>query len=354
MVEDPAAQVDVPPEDEDAAGALPVVTTTTHTVLLDRSHKGTRLDRVLAQALPSLSRARIQGLMEDGHVLLDGVVARASHKVRGGETCVVVEPIPTAVSLVPQDLPLDILWQDSHVLLLNKAAGMVVHPALGNPDGTLVNAILFHIQDLKGISGEVRPGIVHRLDRDTSGVMVVAKSDQALQHLQAQFKARTTHKRYLALVRGVPKTARGTFNTPFGRHPVHRQRFTGRTGDRNAVTDYLVLGTFDGVTALELTLHTGRTHQIRVHLSEAGWPILGDDLYAGHATAALAPRQMLHATLLELQHPVTNAVLRTVAPPPPDLEGLARQLGLWTAVETWLTALRRNTSAHPPGSPNPR
>ncbi|MBI5495813.1 MAG: RluA family pseudouridine synthase [Deltaproteobacteria bacterium] len=330
----------VNPSDDDEDEAAPeAAVLLIHNVLIPPAAPAARLDRFLADALPALSRARIQSLMEAGRVLVDGQPARASQKARGGQRVEVREPRPLPVALLPQDLPLSILYQDADIVVVDKAAGRVVHPALGNPDGTLVNALLFHVKDLGGISGELRPGIVHRLDRDTSGVLVVAKHDAALVALQRQFKDRTTEKRYLALVRGVPAPSAGTWCTPFGRHPVQRQKFTARAGDRQAVTDWRTLATGSGgISAVELVLHTGRTHQVRVHLSEHGLPILGDDVYGGRA-AELAPRQMLHAALLCLDQPVRCGRMRFVAPLPADLEDTAQRFGLLDAVRAWATGL---------------
>lgn len=340
-----------PPEDLVALDAPAPPPHTTHNLLVPLAAPSARLDRFLADHLPALSRARIQGLMDAGHVTVDGHVAKPSQKVRPGQQVTLVEPAAVAVALVPQDLPLSILFEDEHLLALNKAAGMVVHPAAGNPDGTVVNALLWHVRDLRPISGEIRPGIVHRLDKDTSGVMVVAKGDAALKALQDQFRARSTLKRYLALARGVLPERAGTWDTAFGRHPTQRMRFTSRAGARRAVTDFRVVASGGGCSLLELTLHTGRTHQIRVHCAEHGVPLLGDVLYGGRQaqrlpleTPVTADRQMLHAAFLKLTHPEKpRQTLRFHAPLPEDLVAVARALGLDRALlEVWKVAVVRD------------
>lgn len=330
--------------DEEDPGAAPAGSTT-HNLLVGPEAASSRLDRFLADALPHLSRARIQALMEQGHVRLDGGPCRPAQRVREAQRVSVCEPPPVEVALLPQDLPLSILFEDAHVLVLNKASGMVVHPAAGNPDGTLVNALLHHIKDLPPVGGEVRPGIVHRLDKDTSGVMVVAKGDAALRALQDAFKARTTVKRYLALVRGQVKQDQHRLETPYGRHATQRMKYTGRAGPRTAVTQWTVLGRAGAATAVLLALHTGRTHQIRVHMSEAGHPLLGDALYGGTRAGQSpgmnvdVPRHMLHAASLAFPHPVTGAMLSFVAPLPDDMRQVAASLGLEGALMDGWTRL---------------
>ncbi len=283
-----------------------------------------RLDRFLAGALPDLSRARLQRLIEAGQVTLGGTPVRRARRLKGGELLEIVVPPVTDPEAAPkpQALPLRILYQDDAIVVVDKAAGMAVHPAPGTPDGTLVNALLHAVPDLPGIGGHVRPGIVHRLDKDTSGVMVVAKTDAALSALQAQFKARTVEKVYRALVHGNPPPT-GTLDRPIGRHRVHRTRYSsrgmeGRKDARAAVTHWLVREAFEGAAELEVRLETGRTHQIRVHLSDAGHPLLGDALYGSarrdrgagvrEAVACLG-RQALHAWRLCFAHPVTGEAM---------------------------------------------
>jgi 23S rRNA pseudouridine1911/1915/1917 synthase len=273
--------------------------------------------------------------MEEGRVRLEGKPAKPSARVRGGEEVVVELPALVPAAPVAEDIPLSVLYEDQDVIAIDKPAGMVVHPAAGNWQGTLVNALLHRVRDLGGVGGELRPGIVHRLDKDTSGCLVVAKHETALRALQAAFKGRAVEKKYLALVHGVPKAAQGRIETLYGRHPVHRKRFTGKVKEgKPAVTAYRVLETFAGASSLEVDLFTGRTHQIRVHLSEAGHPLLGDELYGGAKRGTPAVRgiqeelgrQALHAHKLNLPHPRTGKPLRLEAPIPPDLEHALSEL----------------------------
>ena len=301
---------------------------------------GRRLDQFLAERHAELSRSRLQGLIDDGLVRVDGGAAKASRKLRGGEAIEVEIPDPVPATPQPQDLPLRIHHQDADVVVLDKDAGVVVHHAAGVPDGTLVNALLFHVRDLGGIGGELRPGIVHRLDRDTSGCLVVAKHERALVALQASFKERVVDKRYLALVHGQPEAEAWTIDTPYGRHPTERTRYTGRRPvgpSRRAISHVRVLERFAGAALVEVELETGRTHQIRVHLSEAGHPLLADREYGGQKreaklkaadparrAAAAVGRQALHARRLVFPHPRTGEQVAIEAPLPADFEaGLA-------------------------------
>ncbi len=284
----------------------------------------------MSRLAPALSRARVQRLLSDGHVLLDGRPAKASARLRGNEriTVEIADPEPSGV--VPQDLPLEVLHEDRDLIVLDKRAGMVVHPARGTPHSTVVNALLHRLGG-EGAGGD-RPGLVHRLDKDTSGCLVVARTEAALLDLQAQFQDRTVEKVYLALVHGhLPRE--GRLETPFGRHPRDRKRFTSREGSRRALTEWRVQERFgDRATLAEVTLHTGRTHQIRVHLSEAGHPVVADATYGGvRREARMAPddpvrlastavgRQALHAWKLAFHHPRTGRLRRFEAPVPQDL-----------------------------------
>jgi 23S rRNA pseudouridine1911/1915/1917 synthase len=283
----------------------------------------------VARLAPDLSRARVQRLVEAGHVRVDGRAAKPAARLGGGERIEVLVPPPEPSGLVAQNLPLAVLHEDRDLLVLDKAAGMVVHPARGAPHSTVVNALLHRL----GAGGEVpRLGLVHRLDRETSGCLVVARTEAALAALQAQFKARTVEKVYLALCHGAP-AVEGRFDTPYGRHPRDRTRFTGRVrSGRRAATAYRVLERFEGASLLEVRLETGRTHQIRVHLAEAGHPLLHDAVYGGlRREARLAPdhpvrraagavgRQALHAARLALDHPRTGRRMTFEAPVPDDL-----------------------------------
>jgi 23S rRNA pseudouridine1911/1915/1917 synthase len=295
---------------------------------------GERLDAFLSRHHADLSRSRLQALIEAGKVTVDGAGAKASRRLRGGEAIEVEVPDPVPAAPVPQDLPLRVLHEDADVVVLDKAAGVVVHPAAGVRDGTLVNALLFHVKDLGGIGGELRPGIVHRLDRETSGCLVVAKHEAALASLQRAFHDRRVEKRYIALCHGAPELDTFTIDTPYGRHPTDRKRFTGRRPvgpARRAVSHVRVLARFADAALIEVGLETGRTHQIRVHLAEAGHPLLADAVYGGtrregkrppddpvRRAAAAIGRQALHARHLSFPHPRTGETMSFEAPVPPD------------------------------------
>lgn len=295
---------------------------------------GKRLDLFLAARIPDLSRSRIKALIESGEVLVDGASARPALLLRGGEAIAITVPPPRPIALVAEPLPLDILFEDDALLVLNKAAGVVVHPGAGVDSGTIVNAILAHCPELPGIGGEQRPGIVHRLDKETSGCLVVAKTEGALAALQAQFRAHAVDKRYLAICHGDPG-AEGRFDTLHGRHPTDRLRFTSRlTRGRQAITEWRCLERFEGASLLEVHILTGRTHQIRMHFGEANHPLLRDALYgAARREKNLTPdsplsqairllgRHALHAARLSFDHPRSGARLSFEAPLPSDLSG---------------------------------
>jgi len=274
---------------------------------------GERLDAFLAARLPDLSRSRIQVLIREQYIIVNGQPAKPRDPVKTGDRIAIALPEAVPLDAEPQDIPLDILFEDDDLVVLNKAHGMVVHPAPGNPDGTLVNALLHHCKGkLSGIGGVERPGIVHRLDKDTSGCLVVAKSDAAHQSLVTQFSERSTmEKIYLAVTQGVPKPEKGTIFTHIGRHPVNRQKMAvvNPPGGKAAITDYEVLAT-DAATLTALVfclLHTGRTHQIRVHLHHKGAPIVSDPIYGKPAkNPSLPDRLMLHAWKLSFDHPITG------------------------------------------------
>ncbi len=291
-----------------------------------------RLDAVLAARAPGLSRARIASLIREGRAAVDGVVVRRpSTRVAAGAVLTLEVPEPAPDRAVPQDLPLRIAYQDADVVVVDKAPGMVVHPGAGHPDGTLVNALLHHVGDLSGIGGVLRPGIVHRLDRGTSGLLVVAKHDAAHRALAAQFADRTAGRTYLALVRGEPRADRGTLDAPIGRHRVHRVRFTSvdPAGEpKRAVTHWEVLGRAAGHALVKCRLQTGRTHQIRVHLADAGHPLVGDPLYGPRRARGEGDRPMLHAWKLRFAHPSTGEMVGFEAPLPADFAAALRALGI--------------------------
>lgn len=295
---------------------------------------GARLDQVLAELFPDFSRSRLQQWLKAGLATLDGQPGRARERVRGGERVEVRVSLETREDHQPQALGLNILYEDADLLVLDKPPGLVVHPAAGNADGTLLNGLLHHDGELARLP---RGGIVHRLDKDTSGLLVVARSLRAHADLVAQLQARAVTRQYLALVTGEP-VAGGSVVAPIGRHPTQRTRMAVTLGGKPAITHYRVSARYPGLTRLEVRLETGRTHQIRVHLAHVGYPILGDPAYGGRlrlpkgATPALADRlrgfrrQALHAERLRLIHPGTGESMEWHAPPPPDLAELLRAL----------------------------
>jgi len=297
----------------------------THAVEIRADVPAERLDAFLATRLPDLSRSRIQSLIREQFIIVNGHPAKPRDAVKTGDLIAIALPEAVPLDNEPQDIPLEILFEDDDLIVINKAHGMVVHPAPGNPDGTLVNALLHHCKGrLSGIGGVERPGIVHRLDKDTSGCLVVAKSDAAHQSLVTQFSERSTmEKIYLAVTLGIPKPQKDTIFTHIGRHPVNRQKMAvvNPPGGKTAITDYEILAT-DAATLTALVLchlHTGRTHQIRVHLHHKGAPILGDPIYGKPAkNPALPERLMLHAWKLSFEHPITGVRHHFESPVPPE------------------------------------
>lgn len=294
---------------------------------------GQRLDMFLTKTLLSLTRSQVQRLIEDGLVKVNGKPAKPSHKIRGAETIEIDIPEPEPIEALPEPIPLDILYQDSDVIVVNKPAGLVVHPAAGNLTGTLVNALLYHCKDLSGIGGKLRPGIVHRLDKDTTGILVVAKSDNAQQSLAEQFKKHSTKRKYVALVHGVIIRDKGKIEAEIGRHETERKKMSVKTRrGKTAVTHFKVLGRFDQFTLVELTLETGRTHQIRVHMSSINHPVVGDQVYGGKERISGVKdvkirklirqlgRQALHAANLGFIHPESKKYMEFQAPIPEDFQ----------------------------------
>jgi 23S rRNA pseudouridine1911/1915/1917 synthase len=277
-----------------------------------------RLDQFLAKRLPEFSRSRLQQLIRDRFVRLNNSTTRPRHIVRGGDKIELTEPPPEKIETLPEAIPLEILFEDDDLIIINKPAGLVVHPGAGHREHTLVNALLNHCAALSGIGGKERPGIVHRLDKETSGCLVVAKNDVTHRDLSKQFAARTVEKIYLALVAGkLPKTA-GVIEEKIGRHPVHRKRMSATTlRGRAAKTEYRVVRSSDRVSLVECRLYSGRTHQIRVHLHHLGHPVLGDKVYAPRLAKDF-PRQMLHAWKLGFRHPRTEEWKSFEAPLPDD------------------------------------
>jgi len=270
-----------------------------------------RIDQFLASRLPELSRSRIQALLKSGDILLNAAKAKAKQSVRSGDSISVNIPEPVAAQAQPEDIPLNVIFEDDHIIVINKAHGMVVHPAAGNADGTLVNALLHHCKgQLAGIGGVERPGIVHRLDKDTSGCIIAAKNDAAHQSLVGQFANRSTEKRYLTVVQSTPNKASDSIFTHIGRHPVNRMKMAvcNPGSGKTAITDYKVLHqAADGTCLILCDLHTGRTHQIRVHMAHLGTPILADPIYSKPARQVVQTgRLMLHAWQLVIDHPQTG------------------------------------------------
>ena len=292
---------------------------------------GERLDRYLSQELPELSRSRIQQLIIEGNVQLNHQLCTTKKiAVKLGDRISIEIPEVTPLELQAQDIPLDILYEDDQLLILNKPAGLVVHPAPGHPDGTLVNALLAHCPHLPGIGGVQRPGIVHRLDKDTTGAMAIAKTDIAYHSLQAQLQAKTARREYLGLVYGAPKTADGMIDLPIGRHPQDRKKMAVvpiEKGGRSAITHWQVAERLGNYTLIHFQLETGRTHQIRVHSAQIGHPIVGDPVYgSGRSLGVNLPGQALHAWRLKLQHPVSQEWVSVTATPPPTFTTLVQIL----------------------------
>jgi 23S rRNA pseudouridine1911/1915/1917 synthase len=296
--------------------------------------EGARLDRALAARLPGHSRSFIVKLIDDGRVTLEGrPAARPSVRVAEGQIAEVDVPPPTPTTAASQEMPLSILFEDSDMVVIDKPAGLVVHPAAGHADRTLVNALLFHVHDLSGIGGQLRPGIVHRLDKDTSGVMVIAKNDDAHRKLSAVWGTDAVRKEYVAVVYGTPQNPRGTIDAPIGRDPRNRKRMAIVAGGRRAVTEYEVIEVVRHASVVRCVLRTGRTHQIRVHLKSIGHPIIGDPVYSGPQWRGIPDkrlqkaisslnRQALHAVSLQIPHPETDKVMVFTAPEPEDMRAL--------------------------------
>lgn len=291
-------------------------------VVFTAEEKGQRLDVFVVERFPELSRSHVQKLIEQGNVLVDGMVRKANYKLRGGEAVQVTVPQAEPISVEPEDIPLDILYEDKDIIVVNKARGMVVHPASGVYSGTLVNALLYHCRDLSGINGEIRPGIVHRLDKDTSGVMVCAKNDTAHLDLAEQIRTKTAHRTYWAIVHGNIKEEAGIIKGNIGRHPTDRKKMAiVRENGKPAVTHFKVLERFGEYTLVECQLETGRTHQIRVHMTSIGHPLINDPKYGPKKSSPFAINgQALHSLQLTLTHPVTKEEMMFTAPLPTDME----------------------------------
>lgn len=296
------------------------------TVTAEAEDAGTRADVFLAAKL-GVSRSNMQKLLEDGRVKRGEKIIKANYKVRAGEMFVVDIPEPEPIEAVPENIPLDIIYEDDDVVVLNKARGMVVHPAPGNYTGTLVNALLYHCSNLSGINSAIRPGIVHRLDKDTSGIMIVAKNDAAHISLSQQIQSKTAVRTYLAVVRGNIKTDSGTIETQIARDKTDRKKMAVvKEGGRDAITDYEVLERFGKYTLVRCKLRTGRTHQIRVHTEYLGYPLVGDPKYSPMKTPFGIKGQALHSHTLEFTHPRTGERMKFEAPLPEDMHKIITRL----------------------------
>ena len=302
-----------------------------NTIDLQVDTKCDRLDRWLATQLTDISRSRIQKLIAEGQVTVNGKTCNSKKiSLVNRDRIEVTIPTPQKLDLQPENIPLDILYEDEHLIIINKPPDLVVHPAPGHPSGTLVNALLHHCQNLAGIGGVERPGIVHRLDKDTTGAIVVAKSDRAHHHLQAQIKAKTARREYWGVVCGCPKLESGMINLPIGRHKRDRKKMAVipvEQGGRKAITHWTILERLGNYTLMQFLLETGRTHQIRVHCSHTGHPIVGDLLYgSGGSVRINLSGQALHARKLTIEHPVSGKIIEAIAPLPEEFTKLLRVL----------------------------
>ncbi len=298
-----------------------------------------RLDVFVSRSMTGITRSAVRRLIDTGFITVNGKPGKPSLKLKGGELISVRVPPPLPAVPVAEKIPLEILYEDEDIVVVNKAAGMVVHPGAGNRGGTLVNALLGHCRDLSGIGGEIRPGIVHRIDKDTTGILVVAKNDDAHRSLACQFKQHSVRRVYTALVYGSPGEDKGVIEAAIGRHPTDRKKMSGATRrGRHAITNWRVTGRYSGITLMTITLETGRTHQIRVHFSEAGFPLLGDPVYGGSGRLANLKdpelrkmikelgRQALHAGTLGIIHPTSGEYLEFNADMPEDMSEIIKYL----------------------------
>lgn len=316
----------------------PAIASLTRTLVVDRENEGVRLDTFLASQIEGWSRARLQHLITDEEVLVNGKPAKSSYKLNANDEIEIELIASPTTSFAPENIPLEIVFEDEALIVVNKPAGLVVHPAAGSRTGTLANALAYHFERLSRKAGEVRPGIVHRIDKDTSGLLVVAKTEIAHEHLADQFRARKVFKSYLALVHGVVERDTGRIEEPLARDPRNRTRMAIVRGGRGAISLYKVRRRFDRFTLLDVEIKTGRTHQIRVHLASSKHPVVGDEVYGGGRDNTVRDsklrveirklgRHFLHAAELGLRHPISGEQLRFEAPLPADLRHLLDALG---------------------------
>lgn len=296
-------------------------------VIVNENDKGKRLDIYIAENFNELSRTMIKKLIESNNILVNDKSEKVSYKVQANDNISIDVPEAKETKLKAQEIPLDIIYEDSDIIVVNKPKGMVVHPANENPDGTLVNAILSICKNsLSGIGGELRPGIVHRLDKDTSGLIIVAKNDKAHINMSEQIKERNVKKTYIALVRGNVPEEKATINMPIGRSTKDRKKMAVTKNGKQAITHFKVLKRYSKYTLLEIKIETGRTHQIRVHMAEIGYPVVGDAVYSNGKNEFGIEGQMLHAYKLEFMHPITNKHMELTAPLPQYFEEILKKL----------------------------
>lgn len=299
-----------------------------HIFVVEDENSGERIDKIVSMFCDGLSRSASQKLIDDGNVTVNTVTVNKNYKVKSGDRVAVVMPKPKELEIVAENIPLDIRYEDDDLLVVNKSKGMVVHPAAGNYDGTLVNALMYHCKDsLSGINGVIRPGIVHRIDKDTSGLLIVAKNDFAHISLAEQIKAHTFTREYQSVVYGSFKNEDGTVDAPIGRHPVDRKKMTVTVkNSKNATTHYRVLNRYKDFTHLALRLETGRTHQIRVHMAYIGHPVAGDAVYGPKKVIDYLGGQCLHAGLIGFNHPRTKEYIEIQSELPEYFTGFLRRL----------------------------
>lgn len=296
-------------------------------IIVKKEEENNRIDAYLSTKIETASRVTIQRLIEEGKILVNNKKTKASYKIQEKDEVIVEEDKPKEVSIKAQNIPIEILYEDNDIIVVNKPKGLVVHPANGNPDGTLVNAVMAICKDsLSGIGGEIRPGIVHRLDKDTSGAIIVAKNDKAHINMSEQIKNHEVEKTYIALVKGFVKENEATINMPIGRSTKDRKKMAVSKNGKNAVTHFKVIERFVNYTLLEVKIETGRTHQIRVHLSQIGYPIVGDAVYSNGKNEWGIEGQCLHAKSLKFKHPITGKEMFIEAPMPEYFENIIKEL----------------------------
>lgn len=296
-------------------------------LIVDEKNNGIRADKILSVEIENLSRSFIQGLFDEGKVFVNGKKGKGKMKLKTGDKVDIDVPEPEELTVEPENIPIDIIYEDKDVIVVNKPKGMVVHPAPGNYNGTLVNALLYHCKDLSGINGVIRPGIVHRIDKNTSGILVVAKNDFAHQELAAQFKEHTIKREYYAIVEGRMGKLEGTIDAPLGRHHKDRLKFAVVKEGKRAVTHYEVLEVYGGYSLVKCRLETGRTHQIRVHMAFIGHPLVGDEVYGLKKQKLVKDGQALHAKNLGFIHPTKKEYVEFNSTLPLYLKELIRKLG---------------------------